>query len=181
MQLEIKRLHDRLGITFIYVTHDQKEALVMSDRVAVLNRGRIEQIGAPTELYDEPANVFVASFIGEANFLDAKVVGAEPGLSVLATAGGLVRGPASSCTRLMVRPEKIAVLRPGGTVAAPALNTLPGTVRETIFMGEMLRYVVALADGQTLSAKHQHRADVPVLAPGEPAVVAWAVADTRLV
>ena len=72
LQLEIKALHDQLGVTIMYVTHDQQEALVMSDRIAVMNQGRIEQIGAPGELYDEPASRFVASFIGESNFLDGR-------------------------------------------------------------------------------------------------------------
>ncbi len=75
MQFEIKSLHERLGITFVYVTHDQREALVMSDRVVVLSRGRIEQIGSPSELYDTPCNRFVASFIGEANFLEPDGIG----------------------------------------------------------------------------------------------------------
>ena len=73
MQLEIKALHEQLGVTIIYVTHDQEEALVMSDRIAVMNDGRIEQCGLPTELYDEPATRFVADFIGESNFIDGMV------------------------------------------------------------------------------------------------------------
>ena len=97
LQLEIKRLHDRLGITFIYVTHDQKEALVMSDRVAVMNEGRIAQIGSPTALYDTPANRFVASFVGEANLLEAKIVGKEiDGLLVLKIGDVELKAPASS-------------------------------------------------------------------------------------
>ena len=97
LQLEIKRLHDRLGITFIYVTHDQKEALVMSDRVAVMNEGRIAQIGSPKALYDTPANRFVASFVGEANLLEATIVGKETdGLLVLKIGDVLLRAPASS-------------------------------------------------------------------------------------
>src|SRR5580693_6265686 len=96
LQLEIKRLHGRLGITFIYVTHDQKEALVMSDRVAVMNEGRIAQIGSPKALYDTRANRFVASFVGEANLLEATIVGKETdGLLVLKIGNVFLRAPAS--------------------------------------------------------------------------------------
>src|SRR5439155_7319049 len=87
LQLEIKRLHRQLGITFIYVTHDQREALIMSDRIAVMNEGRIEQLGSPTDLYDRPANRFVAGFVGESNFLEGEVVGTDGKAVAVAIAG----------------------------------------------------------------------------------------------
>jgi spermidine/putrescine ABC transporter ATP-binding subunit len=189
LQLEIKGLHDRLGITFIYVTHDQKEALVMSDRVAVMNEGRIEQIGAPQTLYDAPASRFVASFVGEANLLPATVMGKEvDGLLVLKVGEVLLRAPASAAggtggaenCLCMVRPEKISV-GPAGAADRPAVNAMAATVRETVFMGEMIRYVVEIPGGPRVIAKQQHRADTPILAPADAAAIEWAVADTRLV
>ena len=170
LQLEIKRLHGRLGITFIYVTHDQKEALVMSDRVAVMNEGRIAQIGSPKALYDTPANRFVASFVGEANLLEATIVGKETdGLLVLKIGDVLLRAPASSLSDAndclcMIRPEKIRV---GASPAAEGrpVNSMRATVRETVFMGEMIRYVVEIGAGPHVTAKQQHRAETPILAP----------------
>src|SRR5687767_2754599 len=97
LQLEIKALHDQLGVTIIYVTHDQEEALVMSDRIAVMNDGRIEQCGPPTELYDEPSTRFVATFIGESNFIDGRVISSDGLASVVAIEGaGTVRAPGPS-------------------------------------------------------------------------------------
>ena len=186
LQLEIKRLHGRLGITFIYVTHDQKEALVMSDRVAVMNEGRIAQIGSPKALYDTPANRFVASFVGEANLLEATIVGKETdGLLVLKIGDVLLRAPASSLgdandCLCMIRPEKIRVGAPPAAEGRP-VNSIRATVRETVFMGEMIRYVVEIGTGSHVTAKQQHRAETPILAPGEVATIEWAIADTRLV
>jgi spermidine/putrescine ABC transporter ATP-binding subunit len=184
LQFEIKRLHDSLGITFIYVTHDQKEALVMSDRVAVMNEGRIAQIGAPETLYDSPASHFVASFVGEANFLKADSIAADAtgtvvriGDSVLRCGGADGMHDGALC---MVRPEKLTVRRRGGTGNATT-NVMQGTVRDTVFMGEMIRYVIELPNGALVTAKQQHRAGTPILSPSEPATIEWDVADTRLV
>src|SRR5215469_4995508 len=111
LQLEVKRLHKQLGITFVYVTHDQREALVMSDRIAVINHGHIEQVGAPAELYDRPVNRFVASFVGESNFLSATAVGNEAELVVANLGSTKVRAvgngllAAGTPLILAVRPE----------------------------------------------------------------------------
>jgi len=194
LQLEIKRLHDRLGITFVYVTHDQREALVMSDRVCVMNNGGIEQIAAPQALYDAPANRFVATFVGEANLLDvAGIALGPPGTLAVGLAGeGIVHVPAQGHAPggvwpggglpgyvCMVRPEKMTALLAGA--AAPGQNTLAARVRDAVFMGEMTRYVLETPSGRILIVKQQNRAGSPLLAVSDPAVVAWAVADTRLV
>ncbi len=190
LQLEIKRLHDRLGVTIIYVTHDQQEALVMSDRIAVMNRGRVEQVGPPTELYDAPQTRFVASFIGESNFLDGRLAGVEgetarveaPGLGALRGRAreGLAAGADVSVT---VRPEKIVFAGEGddGARSSPERNELEATVEEVVFVGEMHRYEVRLAGGQRLILKRQNRAGVRRYSRGDAARVAWHVADTRLV
>ena len=185
LQLEIKALHDQLGVTIIYVTHDQEEALVMSDRIAVMNEGRIEQCGPPTELYDEPSSRFVATFIGESNFIEGTISDidgntarvAAPGLAELTAPvkPGLVPG---SAVALTVRPEKIVASENG---AAPAMNTAMGRVDDVIFVGEMRRYVVVLAGGQRLVLKAQNRSGIRSFDRGDDVQVAWNIDDCRLV
>ncbi|MEJ1975785.1 MAG: ABC transporter ATP-binding protein [Acetobacteraceae bacterium] len=188
LQLEIKRLHDRLGITFVYVTHDQREALVMSDRVSVMNNGRIEQIAAPHTLYDAPANRFVAAFVGEANF--ARVEQAAAGSSGMLTVATEWGAPIRVATHhrgigaageyaCMIRPEKMLAM-PAGSDAAEQ-NSVPATVREVVFMGDMTRYALETASGHMLVVKQPNRAGSPLLATSDPALVTWAIEDTRLV
>ena len=182
LQLEIKRLHDRLGITFVYVTHDQREALVMSDRVCVMNAGRIEQMAAPQDLYDHPANRFVAAFLGEANLLELDGIAPTADGLVLTAGSAQLRaplqphGPAHCC---MVRPEKMAALPAGADPAGQ--NAIAATVREVVFLGEMMRYGLQTASGHMLVVKQPHRAGNALLAMADPALVVWAPEDTRLV
>ncbi|MEZ4561485.1 MAG: ABC transporter ATP-binding protein [Thermomicrobiales bacterium] len=185
LQLEIKALHDQLGVTIIYVTHDQEEALVMSDRIAVMNDGRIEQCGPPAELYDEPANRFVADFIGESNFIDGKVTTHEGSTTCVAVPGlGEVRAQrkpeveTGAGAALTVRPEKIVATEERNL---PGMNVVSGTVSEVIFVGEMRRYVVALPGGQELVLKAQNRSGVRSYQRGDPINVAWSIDDCRLV
>ena len=182
LQLEIKGLHERLGITFVYVTHDQREALVMSDRVSVMNRGRIEQIAAPQTIYDAPANRFVATFVGEANMLPVVDARPEMGwLSVQLEAGTVFvpeqpHAPGCVC---MVRPERMRVV--AAATRQPGENQLAAVVEGVVFLGEMIRYAVRTASGSVLIVKQVHRAGATILAPGQAASVVWAVEDTRLV
>ncbi len=185
LQLEIKALHEQLGVTIIYVTHDQQEALVMSDRIAVMNDGVIEQVGAPTELYDAPATRFVASFIGESNFLEGSIVGQQGSLCEIEIPGtGVVRAPirddlnAQGAVALTVRPEKIVL---ADEIAGSGVNHLDGTVDEAIFVGEMLRYQIRLQGGQPLILKRQNRSGVAQKSRGDTVRVAWQPADGRLV
>ncbi len=184
MQLEIKHLHERLGITFVYVTHDQREALVMSDRVAVMNEGRIEQLGRPAEIYDRPTNHFVASFIGESNFIAGVPAASPPGEVALRVGEAVLRGLdagglGAGGARLMVRPEKIALHRPGD--ARIGGNALPAIVREVTFVGEVQRYLTATADGTLIAAKAPHRFGMESHAPGDAVVLCWALEDTLAV
>ncbi len=183
MQLEIKRLHERLGMTFVYVTHDQREALVMSDRISVMNEGRVEQLASPRELYDAPSNRFVAAFIGEANFAPVSAVTVQAGGLLVSTAWGVaVQAPhqahAAGCA-CMVRPERMTAGPPGAV--PPGRNAVPATVREVVFMGEATRYALETGTREVLLVKQQNHAGLPPLRPGEPALVTWAVDDTRLV
>jgi spermidine/putrescine ABC transporter ATP-binding subunit len=187
LQLEMKRLHRQLGITFIYVTHDQREALIMSDRIAVMNQGRIEQAGSPSDLYDRPATRFVAGFIGESNFLEGEVAGLE-GSDVAARVAGttvvaISRRPPAVGSRvvLAIRPEKIGFRDLSAPAPQARLNTFKAVVREVTFVGEMHRYVLEIAPGVTLVAKQQHRFQMKACAPGERVLAEWHVEDSLVV
>ena len=155
MQIEIKHLHKRLGISIIYVTHDQDEALVMSDRIGVFNRGRLEQIGPAEELYERPRTRFVAEFIGETNMIPGRVGTAEAGYSVLETPNGPLRGrvqaapAAGSPATLSIRPERIRLEAPDAEAAGA--NRLTGRIAEAIYMGRGRKYVVETASGAMLT------------------------------
>jgi putative spermidine/putrescine transport system ATP-binding protein len=184
LQLEIKALHEQLGVTIIYVTHDQEEALVMSDRIAVMNEGRIEQCGHPTALYDEPKTRFVASFIGESNFIDGTVQSRDEDSAVVAVPG---LGPLRALCHPDLRPggEAAVTVRPEKIVAADGvgedMNVVDATVEDVVFVGEMRRYVVALPGGQQLVLKAQNRRGVRNFARGDAIRVAWNVRDSRIV
>jgi spermidine/putrescine transport system ATP-binding protein len=154
MRVELKQLQKKLGITFIFVTHDQEEALTMSDRVAVLNAGRVEQIGTVNEIYYKPATRFVASFIGESNIVEAEILRAEGELLFCRLEGGLelavrtLNPPAHSKVLLSLRPEKIRLTRenPGGR------NSFPGTIEMEIFKGAVDDLTISVLGGLQLGA-----------------------------
>ncbi len=147
MRVEIRRICKQAGLTAVYVTHDQKEALSIADRLAVMRNGVIEQVGTPAEVYRQPANRFVAGFIGEANFMDATVVSSSNGLLQLTTALGPINAaapahaPASDGVTLCIRPESIRLDAP----PAHAPNVLRGRCLQTVYQGEVAQHVVALA------------------------------------
>ncbi len=155
MQLELKRIHTRLKRTMIYVTHDQEEALVMSDRIAVLNKGRIEQIGPPDELYEEPANAFVAGFIGESNLFEGVVTGGTDD-RVAVTLNGRIeiminwreRIAVGEKVRFCIRPEKLFFVDD-----APADNVISGTITESIYVGETKRYSIRINDELSINLR----------------------------
>jgi len=153
MQVELKHLHQKLGITFILVTHDQKEALVMSDRVIVVDRGRIVQSGTPAELYEHPESPYVADFIGTSNLIRATFVGNEDGHHVTAFGGKQIRAkrgirsfePGGGIL-LAIRPEKVLLAK---LANATTWNHFSGTVVETLFQGNILRLKLALGGGES--------------------------------
>ena len=168
MRHEIRRICKDTGITTVYVTHDQKEALSMADGVAVLDMGVIAQTGGPRELYERPRSRFVADFLGETNFLDATLGGpVAGGIAVQTPAGALVSSvpfegsSAGSAVTVSIRPEAIRLLAPGE--APHGLGTLRGTLRETIYLGEMSQHIVELA-GSAARVKvfEMHPAGAPV-------------------
>ncbi|MFT3972136.1 MAG: ABC transporter ATP-binding protein [Amaricoccus sp.] len=181
MQVEIKHIHGRLGITMVFVTHDQDEALTMSDRIAVFNDGRIQQIDAPAALYERPANQFVAGFLGDTNMLPGEVAGEEAGALVVALKdGGRVRATAvdtlsrGAGTLVSVRPERLAV-----NPAPETPDQMPATLVETIYHGATARMIFRLGGGTTVAA--QLRAGSPLLAlePGAAARLAFGQSDGR--
>jgi spermidine/putrescine transport system ATP-binding protein len=159
LQVELKALQEKVGITFIYVTHDQEEALTMSDRLAVMAGGRIEQVGAPAQLYEEPATTYVAGFLGVANLFPATAKGADGGGRCrlrlgdfdLEAAGGDTA--ASGEVRVVIRPERVQ-LEPYGS-SGP--NRVPGMVERLVYQGPATQLVVRLANGESLQALVQNQ------------------------
>jgi len=184
MQVELKRIQQEVGITFIYVTHDQEEAMTMSDRIAVMNKGRYEQLGDPEALYERPKTLFVAGFLGVSNLLPAKRDGAGDGYAGFRLANGtavrvpasLLEGRDSDALALGVRPEKIRMIEPAKDVPA-GLNTVPGTVTHASYLGVSTQYIVTLPDGHKVTVFEQNteRATKAELwNAGELVTLAWA-------
>jgi putative spermidine/putrescine transport system ATP-binding protein len=154
MQLEIKHLHDELGVTIVYVTHDQSEALTMSDRIAVFHQGRIQQLARPSELYERPANAFVASFIGESNRFDGTLVARDgascrvrlPDGTELAAIAGADLAPGAAVV-LSLRPEHVTVGAPDGA------NALPAQMLEVIYLGDHCKLRMRVAGNADFVAK----------------------------
>ena len=170
LQIEIKRLHRQTGATILFVTHDQDEALAMSDRVCLMNAGRVEQIGTPQELYDQPGSLLAAQFIGLSNILHGTV---DPSGSRLLTPDGAVpiqNGRAGDELDLLVRPENMRL------VAPPA--TLSGRVIDKVFAGSEARLLVALRSGTVLTVRRQAGGSDPAL--GETVAVTWAIEHARI-
>jgi ABC-type Fe3+/spermidine/putrescine transport system ATPase subunit len=185
MQIELKRIQHTVGVTFLVVTHDQEEALTMADRIAVLDRGRVVQVGAPEALYESPASPFVARFLGDSNVFSGTLEGeatlrdgesrwiVEP---AAVAELGLQAGDTGSA---VVRPERMAISRAGTPPAAP--NLVSGVVAETIYLGAARKIVVDLPDGRTVQVRLESRSDEAELAPGDAVVVGWSPADAALV
>ncbi len=188
MQLELKSLQHRVGITFIFVTHDQEEALTMSDRIAVMTQGRVDQIGSPTEIYHRPATAFVAGFIGTANLLpvtvrsqngDQVTVDSRTGNQFQVPAGGHEHADGSEAT-LMVRPERLV---PAG---APLHGDTPAgrlecTVTSMVFQGPVVRCQVRTVTGTDLVAHLGPEDDPGAISVGSPITMTWAYEGAYLV
>jgi len=180
MQLELRSIQQRLGMTFVYVTHDQEEAMVMSDRIVLMDKGKIMQDGTPSEIYNHPANEFVSRFIGEANLLKGTIKSLAGGnflievaeqLAVTAPAkAGMALGDASITS---IRPEKITVY--SRTEGAPQdwPNVFNGTVKNAIFLGPFVRYHVLLANDQIVVADKTEASASSEFKIDEPVLVGW--------
>jgi spermidine/putrescine transport system ATP-binding protein len=184
MQLELKQLHARTGTTFVYVTHDQEEAMTMSDRIAVMNGGVVEQLATPRELYERPASAFVAGFIGVSNLIELRVDRRDSGCLVMDLGGGeqiLAADPGIGAARatITVRPEWIKV---GAQDANGRTSSVTGTVVDVVYLGSVTQLLVLLRTGEQLTV---HRLNDEVGAaeprPGEPITLRWAAEHSYVI
>jgi spermidine/putrescine transport system ATP-binding protein len=185
MQIELKRIQTEVGITFIYVTHDQEEAMTMSDRIAVMRHGKIEQLGAPEELYERPRTAFVAGFLGVSNLLDGDVADRGGALTqVRLRDGTMLRAPSelvngAGRVRVGVRPEKLRVLAVEDHTAddgEQGLNRLRGTVLDASYIGVSTQYLVETGDGHRLTVYAQNletSGAAEALADGQRVLLTW--------
>ena len=164
MQVELKAIQQQVGITFVFVTHDQQEALTMSDRIAVFDQGRIEQVGTPTEIYDQPETPFVASFVGTSNLVPAVAAGALLGLDEMCT----------------IRPEHIHFVDAGRPAAAGEMTT-EARVESVQFLGAFVRVRTETPDGVALAVDVPTGSSGIALTPGEPCTLAWRREHIRVV
>jgi spermidine/putrescine ABC transporter ATP-binding subunit len=189
MKTEIKRIHRDVGVTVLYVTHDQEEALTMSDRVALMNRGRIAQLGSAEDLYERPASRFVAEFIGESNLLEGRVDSASGGPVFVEDSGvRLDIGTSPPLPRagerytLMVRPEKIALMPAGADACSePPAASLGGEVDDVVYVGEFTRYRVRVAPSVVIGVKAANTHAAWKAKPGDLVRLRWALTDAYLV
>ena len=173
LQLELKALQEEVGITFIYVTHDQEEALTMSDRLAVMSNGRVEQVGTPNEVYEEPRTTYVADFLGVSNLMDARAEGPDGDgrckvrLGDFQLLAGQGESDARGEARIVIRPERVALEAQGAT----GENRVPGMVERVVYVGSILQVIVHLAPGQTLQAWIQNQGEGVPYGQGTPVTV----------
>ena len=178
MQIELKRIQREIGITFIFVTHDQEEALTLSDRIAVMSDGRVEQIGTPEEIYNTPASTFVAGFIGQANLWQTVAETCEAGVATVRIGDNTVRGTlghpetrAGDNVTLMVRPERVKVTldQPSGTDIA----AIQCTVIDFVFQGPVVRFALRSPDGSEIAAYVGADERLPMMRPGDVVWAGW--------
>jgi spermidine/putrescine transport system ATP-binding protein len=183
MQMELKDIQRRLGITFLYVTHDQEEALIMSDRIGVMEKGRLMQVGSPEEIYARPTTPYVADFVGEANILGCEVVEAADGTaSVRLSAGPLAVGrgadlPVGARAKMVIRPENIEVGPATGAAENGRRVSISGTVLDTFFIGSHHRFVVQFDNEERIAVLVPSRAPGPRPEVGESVQVTWGEDD----
>lgn len=183
LQREIKHLHGNLGITVIYVTHDQEEAMVMSDRICLMNEGKIEQIGSPSELYFQPNSIFAADFLGESNLFAGKVIDqTETSISIQRADDIVVSGSCDSEVRngesvhYMIRPENIRV----HSGEASEDNLAQGRLKETIMIGQLTKYFLELADGSEMVATTLTGSAKGPIQQGDQIQFGWSTSDARI-
>jgi len=191
LQLEVMHISRQLGATVIYVTHDQEEALVMSDRIAIFSKGRIEQVGRGDDLYDRPVSLFVADFIGESNILRGRFERDGDGgwltqdnsrLRVGAAQAERAALASGTPAALVVRPERLRIVGVDDAGAAAAgANTVEASVRDALYLGSTRKYELTLPDGQAATVRQQVFGGEQVWQPGDRVGLTWAVDDAVLV
>ncbi|HEY0183982.1 MAG TPA: ABC transporter ATP-binding protein, partial [Rhodopila sp.] len=185
MQSELRRIHQDVGTTFLYVTHDQEEALVMADRITVMRRGVLEQVGSAHDIYDHPATPFVADFIGEMNWLPGTLQtgGAEASMRLddgtVLRAGAPVRALPPGAVSLGVRPERVRLASPR-EVPAPNVNAVPARIESITFQGASATIALRTERGVALRCLHQNAGDATIAAPGTEVLCLWDIAASHL-
>jgi spermidine/putrescine transport system ATP-binding protein len=182
LQVELKRIQHEVGITFVYVTHDQEEALTMSDRIAIMNGGRVEQLGTPEELYERPRTRFVADFIGTSNLLSGAIESVAGAMAVVRLAGGERCVTATQrdlgvghAVELSVRPEAVTLRALNGTGPSGVVGTIQGTIEQAAYLGGNIQYLVRSPSGLSLTALAPKSGDrIPV---GGGVEVTWSPGD----
>ncbi len=179
MQIELKRIQTEVGLTFIHVTHDQEEAMTMADTVAVMNRGVIEQMGAPADLYENPRSTFVANFLGQSNLIDGTVTGRGAGVVNCDMHGVQVSIPAGRAHTdsgrgwIGIRPEKVLIGAPGEELDAPGETVPGGVVTDVSFYGVSTQYLVRMPWGQELQIFQQNTGRARLFRTGEAVELSW--------
>jgi spermidine/putrescine transport system ATP-binding protein len=181
LQIELKTLQEEVGITFIYVTHDQEEALTMSDRIAVMSQGRVEQVGAPKDIYENPATAYVADFLGVSNLMDAEAAGpVADGCAVKLGEFDLIAGQGEPDLRgpckVTIRPERIDI-EPQG---ASGQNRIPAMIERVVYVGATLQIIVHLASGETIQAWIPNDGDAQSRGSGDAIVAHFPVDALRV-
>ena len=177
MQIELKRIQTEVGLTFVHVTHDQEEAMTMADTIAVMNQGRIEQMGSPAELYENPVTTFVANFLGQSNLIPGTVESVSDDVVTVSAHGRKLTLHAKRCRSvsgdviLGVRPEKVQIAASEADVPS-GFNTLSGTVSDASFIGVSTQYLVRLPSGEEISVFEQNTGR-EIQRPGTEVLVHW--------
>ena len=185
MQIELKQLQEQVGITFIYVTHDQEEALTISDRIAVMKDGVIQQMGDPVSLYEEPANRFVSDFIGESNLIDVIYEGMEQEWAVIRIGEersyaviGSEKPAQNTDTTVTIRPERMMISAPDER-EKPGIS---GTIMEVVHIGKDIKYLLKIASGEEIQIRIQNssKEDISAFPKGAEIQISWTPEDARL-
>ncbi|MBZ9853503.1 ABC transporter ATP-binding protein [Mesorhizobium sp. CA13] len=180
LQLEIKRIHRTLGVTLLYVTHDQSEALVLSDRICLMNGGEVEQIGTPEDLYFRPRTVFAADFLGESNILDVSVVSSGTEAKLFTRSGFQIAGVATSLSaptaKIMIRPESFAVATDG----EQGPNTVTGAVEDVTLTGGVVDIQVRLGGAETVNVRRLTTRDFRAMERGQPITLSVKSSDVMV-
>ncbi|NPA31989.1 MAG: ABC transporter ATP-binding protein [Chloroflexi bacterium] len=187
MQLELKAIQEQVGITFIYVTHDQEEAITMANRIAVMNKGKVLQVGTPQEVYEQPQTFFVADFIGDTNFLPVQVMQVTAPVEVMTESGTRLTASWAEPTLrtgvkavMAVRPERMHLYRPGSGPEGPEWNRVEGIIRQVIYKGLDIRYEVFVAGECSLHVRMPVGRSEGTFQRGEHVIVAWPRAAARV-
>jgi putative spermidine/putrescine transport system ATP-binding protein len=188
IQLEIKSMHSRLGLTMIYVTHDQGEALAVSDRVAVMNLGRLEQIGTPEDLYEAPATRFVADFVGDANFLIGRISDQAGAGTCVTLPGGArfiapsrVQSEAHGLAEVMIRPERLSILPTQAQLGDAKPNRITGRVTDRSYVGEASKITILSEEGLTITARTPNVGREPhIIRIGDTITLGWDPEDSLM-